>query len=107
MSELSWIYLALNRQADAVKISRRAAELLPPQKDALIGDYVLAGLAEIKAHTGDTADAVAILKQLLSIPAGDSVSIARLNIDPVWDPIRNDPGFQKLLALPELVGPPP
>jgi len=38
------------------------------------------------------------------LPAGH-VSIARLKIDPVWDPIRNDPGFQELLAGKELVGP--
>jgi TolB-like protein/Flp pilus assembly protein TadD len=105
LTELSWVYLALDRKADAVKISRKAAELLPPQKDALVGDYNLTGMAEIEAHTGDTADAVTILRQLLSIPAGDTVSIARLKIDPVWDPIRNDPGFQKLLGEEELVGP--
>lgn len=107
MTELSWLYLALNRNAEALKYSRKAAELLPPQRDALTGDYNLTGLAEIEAHTGDTADAIAILKQLLSIPAGDTVSIARLKIDPVWDPIRNDPSFQKLLGENELVGPSP
>jgi hypothetical protein len=42
-----------------------------------------------------------MLGQLLSIPAGENISIARLKIDPVWDPIRNDPGFQKLLSEPE------
>jgi len=105
MTELTWVYLALNRTADAVKISRRAAEQLPPQKDALVGDYNLTGLAEIEAHTGETADAISILGQLLSTPAGDSISTARLRIDPVWDPIRNDPGFQKLLTESELIGP--
>jgi TolB-like protein/Tfp pilus assembly protein PilF len=105
MTELSWVYLALNRKADALKSSRKAAELLPPQKDALVGDYNLSGLAEIEARIGETADAVAILRELLSIPAGDSVSVARLKIDPVWDPIRNDPRFQKLLSEKELVGP--
>ena len=43
-------------------------------------------------------EAVQNLKKLLSIPAGETVSIARLKIDPVWDPIRNDPGFQELLT---------
>jgi hypothetical protein len=46
-----------------------------------------------------------MLRRLLSIPAGDSASIQRLKIDPVWDPIRNDPGFQQLLAGKELIGP--
>jgi len=105
LTELSWVYLALNRNADALKYSRKAAESLTPQKDALVGPSNLAGLAEISAHTGDTADAIAILRELLSIPAGDTVSIPRLKIDPVWNPIRNDPGFQKLLTEKELVGP--
>ena len=51
------------------------------------------------------AYAIAILRRLLSVPAGGSVSIARLKIDPVWDPIRNDPGFQQLLTMKERVGP--
>ena len=42
-----------------------------------------------------------MLRQLLTLPAGEYVSVARLKIDPVWDPIRNDPGFQKLLSEPE------
>jgi serine/threonine-protein kinase len=105
MTELSWVYLALNRKVDALKLSRKAAESLPPQRDALLGDYNLTGLAEIEARIGETGDAVAILRQLFAIPAGDTVSIARLKIDPVWDPIRNDVGFQKLLTEKELVGP--
>ncbi len=59
----------------------------------------------MEARTGATADAIAILRAQLSVPAGGSVSIAWLKIDPVWDPIRNDPGFQKLLALKEHFGP--
>jgi TolB-like protein/Tfp pilus assembly protein PilF len=105
MPQLSWVYLALKRNDDALKLARQAANLLPPEKDVLVGNQLLTGLAEIEARTGGTADAIAILRQQLSVPAGGSVSIARLKIDPVWDPIRNDPGFQKLLALKEHVGP--
>jgi TolB-like protein/Tfp pilus assembly protein PilF len=105
MTQLSWIYLALKRNSDSTKLARQAADLLPPEKDTLVGNILLAGLAEIKARAGATADAVAILRRLLSVPAGQSVSIARLKIDPVWDPIRNDPGFQQLLAGTEHVGP--
>jgi serine/threonine-protein kinase len=102
---LSWVYLALNRHADAVNIARKAVELLPLEKDALLGSGNLAGLAEIQAHTGATTEALQILKKLLSMPAGETVSIARLKIDPVWDPIRNDPGFKELVAGKEHVGP--
>src|SRR3984893_782570 len=105
MTQLSWIYLALKRNSDAINLARQAGDLLSPEKDALVGNIILAGLAEVKARAGAPADAVAILRRLLSVPAGQSVSIARLKIDPVWDPIRNDPGFQQLLAVNEHVGP--
>ena len=40
---------------DAVAVARKAADLLPPEKDALFGPSLLGGLAEIQAHTGGTA----------------------------------------------------
>ena len=102
---MSWVYLALKRNDDATKLARHAADLLPHEKDAVVGNLLLTGLAEIEARTGATAEAIAILRRQLSVPAGGSVSIARLKIDPLWDPIRNDLGFQQLLALKEHVGP--
>jgi TolB-like protein/cytochrome c-type biogenesis protein CcmH/NrfG len=102
---LSWVYLALDRKSDAINIAQRAVELLPLEKDAVLGSGNLAALAEIQSQTGAATEAVQNLTKLLSIPAGETVSIARLKIDPVWDPIRNDPGFQQLLAGKELVGP--
>jgi serine/threonine-protein kinase len=105
MRELIWVYLALRRDANALNLARQAVELLPPERDALLGNSNLAGLAEVEARTGAASDAIAILRRLLTIPAGETVSIARLKIDPVWDPIRNDPGFQQLLTMQEHVGP--
>jgi tetratricopeptide (TPR) repeat protein len=105
MKALSWVYLALNRKADAIKMARQTVELLPPEKDAVLGSGNLAGLAEIQAQTGAVTEAVQNLKKLLAIPAGETISVARLKIDPAWDPIRNDPAFQELLAGKELVGP--
>jgi serine/threonine-protein kinase len=105
LRQLSWTYVALGRKADALRVAKELSRLLPPERDALLGAANLGGLAEIEAHTGATADAVAILQRLLSTPAGETVSIARLKIDPVWDPIRNDPGFQQLLTAKELIGP--
>jgi serine/threonine protein kinase/tetratricopeptide (TPR) repeat protein len=101
LSELSWVYVCLGRNADALRVAQQAAEALPLEKDAIFGANFLLGLAQIEAHTGQSEEAVKVLRQLLTIPAGENISIARLKIDPVWDPIRNDPGFQKLLSEPE------
>jgi TolB-like protein/cytochrome c-type biogenesis protein CcmH/NrfG len=102
---LSWVYLALNRKTDAINIAQQAVESLPPERDAFLGSDNLASLAEMQAQTGATSDALLNVRKLLLMPAGDTISIARLKIDPVWDPIRNDPGFKQLLTMKEHVGP--
>src|SRR6516225_700408 len=101
VTELAWVYVCLGRNADALRIAREAAESMTIEKDAIVGANFLLGLAQIEAHTSKSEEAVKTLRQLLTIPAGEYVSVTRLRIDPVWDPIRNDPGFQKLLSEPE------
>jgi eukaryotic-like serine/threonine-protein kinase len=98
---LAWAYVCLGRNADALRVAQQAVDSLPVEKDALSGPQLLAALAEIEARTGRPEEAVKILRQLLTAPAGGAISIARLKIDPVWDPIRDNPGFQKLLSEPE------
>ena len=71
----------------------------------MAGPAFSTGLAEIQARVGEPRQAVKGLRRLLSIPAGMYVSIQRLKIDPVWDPIRNDPEFQQLLTGKEQIGP--
>jgi TolB-like protein/Tfp pilus assembly protein PilF len=105
MTELSWVYLALGRNADALRLSRQVADSMPIEKDAYSGPVFQNGLAQIEARAGAPEEAIKRLRRLLSIPAGRDVSIARLKIDPVWDPIRNRPDFQQLLSGPEQVGP--
>jgi serine/threonine-protein kinase len=105
MIQLSWIYLGLGRKSDAVKLAQQAADFLPPEKDALVGTFTLYNLAVIKARSADTIGAIDILRRLLAMPAGHEVSIASLKINPLLEPIRNDPGFQELLTVKERVGP--
>jgi serine/threonine protein kinase/Flp pilus assembly protein TadD len=99
-SELAWIYVCLGRNADALRVAREAAESVPIEKDVVLGPNFLVGLAQIEAHTGQSEEAVKLLRKLLTVPAGDFISVAHLKIDPVWDPIRNNPDFQKLLSGP-------
>jgi TolB-like protein/lipoprotein NlpI len=101
-TELAWVYVCLGRNADALRIAQEATESMPIEKDAVFGANFRVGLAQIEAHTGRPGETIKILRQLLTIPAGEYVSVTRLKIDPVWDPIRNDPGFQKFVSEPEL-----
>jgi tetratricopeptide (TPR) repeat protein len=101
LSESAWVYVCLGRNDDALRIAREVAESMPIEKDAIVGAFFLTGLAQIEAHTGQSEQAIETLRQLLTMPAGEYISVARLKIDPVWDPIRNNPEFQKLLSEPE------
>jgi TolB-like protein/class 3 adenylate cyclase/Flp pilus assembly protein TadD len=105
MTQLSWVYVALDRNADALRLAHQAAESLPIERDAFSGPLFAVGLAQIQARTGQPREAVKTLRYLLSIPAGWPLSLKRLKIDPVWDPIRNDMEFQQLLAGNEQIGP--
>ena len=95
---LSWAELCLGHDEAARDITRRAAEAMPPQKDAWVSSYFLVGEAQMAAQTGHADEAFAIISQLLAIAAGDAMSIQRLKLDPVWDPLRGDPRFAKIIA---------
>ena len=102
---VSWGYRAFNKKADTINKASQKVELLPAEKEEMQGDGNQDGWTEIQAQTGAATEAVQNLRKLLSIPAGETISIARLMIDPVWDPIRNDPGFRGLLTAQDRVGP--
>ena len=104
MAELAWVYLALGRNNDALRVARQAADLISVQRDTVSGPLFQTGLAQIEARAGAPDEAVNSLRQLMSIPAGQWISLARLKVDPVWDPLRIRPDFQQLLSGKELIG---
>jgi hypothetical protein len=98
---LAWVYICLGRNADALRVARQAADSLPIEKDAISGPNLLVGLAQIEAHTGRPEEAVKVTRQLLATPLPGRHFYCASEDRSVWDPIRNDPGFQKLLSEPE------
>jgi len=86
----------LGRREEALSQIAQARNLLPETKDAFNGPDITETEAEIHATLGDASQAVAILDGLLRRPS--PVTVTMLKINPVWDPIRNDPGFQKLIS---------
>lgn len=106
-AELGLLYAYLGRKEDAHRQGRRAIELLPESKDAFYGPCLSGLLALIYARTGDSEQAIALLERLLTV-AGPisqvfeaSITASDLRLRWQWDPLRDHPRFQKLLAGPE------
>src|SRR4029079_955621 len=62
MTELSWVYLALARNADALRLSKQAADTISIEKDALAGPNFQIGLAQIEARAGAPEEAIKRLR---------------------------------------------
>ena len=97
-SYLGLVYAGLGQKEAALKASRAAVERLPMSRDVIVGAFHLERLARVEAQVGETLSAIDHLDQLLSSAGGETVSIPTLRIDPVWDPIRDDPRFETLLS---------
>ena len=96
LSDLGLIDAGLGRKEEALAEGRRACEMLPVAKDAIVGPGQLANLANIYAWTGEKAAAVETLTALLRVPY--ALSYGALKLDPQWDDLRGDPGFEALVA---------
>ena len=94
--------MGLGDKAAALALSERAMAAMPIEKDAWTGAIPIEILARVAAHMGEPDRAIAALQKLLSIPNAGLVANdlpltpALLRLDPMFDPLRNDPRFQKL-----------
>jgi TolB-like protein len=87
---------ALGRKEDALAEGRRAIELCPISKDAVLGAELLRNLAVIHAWTDGKDLALKQLEDLLQIPS--PISYGQLRLFPWWDPLRDDPRFERLVS---------
>ncbi|MGA2069853.1 MAG: protein kinase [Sedimentisphaerales bacterium] len=98
-SELGIAYAGLGRREDAIREGKIGVDLLPITTEAWRGTERLSDLAQIYVMVGEFDLAIDQIEFLLSIPAGLSIPLLRL--DPAWAPLREHPRFKKLLEAKE------
>ena len=95
LSVLGMSEAGLGNRHDAVQHSRRAVELFPVTKDAITGAEILRNLAITYAWAGEKDLALERLEEVVRIPG--PISYGQLHLHPWWDPLRDDPRFEKLV----------
>ena len=99
-SVLGWIDAGLGRKEEAIGEGQHGCELMPASKDAYNRPNLVGSLAMIYAWTGETDLALQTLREVIHVPVGlsSNTRYGSLKLDPHWDPLRGDSGFEQLVA---------
>jgi len=96
LSQLAVLDALLNNKEAAISEAKRALEMFPVSKDAVDGPGIVVNLALVYAWSNELDLAFETLIPLTKTPCG--IYYGDLKLSPLWDPLRKDPRFEKLLA---------
>jgi non-specific serine/threonine protein kinase len=94
-STLGIIYAGLGQKEKAIQAGQKGIDLLPVSKEAWRGSFRERDMAIIYTMVGEESKALSILDSLLSRPTDFSITMIKLN--PVWDPLRDNPDYLTLV----------
>src|SRR4029077_13425317 len=87
---------AAGRNEDAIQEGRHAVELWPMTRDARVASEIATLLAVVYMWSGDRDAALDKLLQIANLAGSPTAGDLKLN--PVWDDLRNDARFERIIA---------
>jgi serine/threonine protein kinase/tetratricopeptide (TPR) repeat protein len=97
LSLLGMIDAGLGRKEEALREGRRACQLIPISKDPYRGPCFAVQLAQIYAWTNEKDLAIEQIAAMQHVP-NNPFCYGFLKLSPIWDPLRGDPRFEKIVA---------
>lgn len=95
LAVLAQVDAGLGRKELALQEAHHAVDLMPLSKDIYDGAIVLEGLAQVYTWTNEPDRAIELLQKLAAMPS--YVNYARLKLHPMWNPLRGDRRFEKIV----------